>query len=180
MQFTTKEGAEVTVDAPDSRTAESIAQAVAEASRQAVAASSPATPTMTTPEQPPRGSRASPAASGERSQGWYKVLQRSVVRAGVEMDSPKRGETEVRSNPSIRATDHQTSSLDLAVSTQTGDLLEAVETATNATGQLRVRFSEGWTSTESSTGVQILQRCDSVGTPLRKTRPGPEADPDLE
>ena len=37
MQFTTKEGAEVTVDAPDSRTAESIAQAVAEASRQAVA-----------------------------------------------------------------------------------------------------------------------------------------------
>ena len=82
MQFTTKEGAEVTVDAPDSRTAESIAQAVAEASRQAVAASSPATPTMTTPEQPPRGSRASPAASGERSQGWYKVLQRSVVRAG--------------------------------------------------------------------------------------------------
>ena len=97
VQFTTKEGAEVTVDAPDSRTAESIAQAVAEASRQAVAASSPATPTMTTPEQPPRGSRASPAASGERSQGWYKVLQRSVVRAGVEMDSPKRGETEVRS-----------------------------------------------------------------------------------
>ena len=156
VQFTTKEGAEVTVDAPDSRTAESIAQAVAEASRQAVAASSPATPTMTTPEQPPRGSRASPAASGERSQGWYKVLQRSVVRAGVEMDSPKRGETE------------------------TGDLLEAVVTATNAAGQLRVRFSEGWTSTESSTGVQILQRCDSVGTPLRKTRPGPEADPDLE
>ena len=97
VQFTTKEGAEVTVDAPDSRTAESIAQAVAEASRQAIAASSPATPTMTTPEQPPRGSRASPAASGERSQGWYKVLQRSVVRAGVEMDSPKRGETEVRS-----------------------------------------------------------------------------------
>ena len=98
VQFTTKEGAEVTVDAPDSRTAESIAQAVAEASRQAVAASSPATPTMTTPEQPPRGSRASPAASGERSQGWYKVLQRSVVRAGVEMDSPKRGETEVQSH----------------------------------------------------------------------------------
>ena len=68
----------------------------------------------------------------------------------------------------------------LLCQTQTGDLLEAVETATNATGQLRVRFSEGWTSTESSTGVQILQRCDSVGTPLRKTRPGPEADPDLE
>ena len=100
VQFTTKEGAEVTVDAPDSRTAESIAQAVAEASRQAVAASSPATPTMTTPEQPPRGSRASPAALGERSQGWYKVLQRSVVRAGVEMDSPKRGETEVQSHSS--------------------------------------------------------------------------------
>ena len=116
MQFTTKEGAEVTVDAPDSRTAESIAQAVAEASRQAVAASSPATPTMTTPEQPPRGGRASPAASGERSQGWYKVLQRSVVRAGVEMDSPKRGETEVQSHSSELATQpRQTSSLTLTV-----------------------------------------------------------------
>ena len=123
MQFTTKEGAEVTVDAPDSRTAESIAQAVAEASRRAVAASSPATPTMTTPEQPPRGSRASPAASGERSQGWYKVLQRRVVRAGVEMDSPKRGETEVQSHSSelydtVATQPRQTSSLTLSTITR--------------------------------------------------------------
>ena len=35
---------------------------------------------------------------------WYKVLQRAVVRAGVEMDSPKRGEAEVRSHPPRHAT----------------------------------------------------------------------------
>lgn len=82
------------------------------------------------------------AFRGRQGAAYFKVLQRSVVRAGVEMDSPKKKEMEV------------------------GDVIEVEETAHNSKGTLRVRFSEGWTSVQSGSGVQILQRCDADGSPL--------------
>ena len=91
---------------------------------------------VATPSSPMSASR------GRGGAAYFKVMQRSVVRAGIEMDSPKKKEMEV------------------------GDVIEVEETALNSKGTLRVRFSGGWTSVQSGGGVQILERCDAEGHPL--------------
>lgn len=51
-------------------------------------------------------------------------------------------------------------------------MLEAQEVAANSGGALRVRFEQGWASMQSSSGVQILERCDPAGQSLTPTPGG--------
>ena len=118
-------------------------------------AAAPATPTHSTPIRMV-ATPSTPASASKEGAAYFKVLQRSVVRAGVEMDSPKKSEMEV------------------------GEVIEVEETALNSKGTLRVRFSEGWTSTVSGAGVQILQRCDAEGREVGVGHGGAPPQPELE
>lgn len=131
---------------------EEVAEASRQAARPAAATATAGSPTRT----PPRGgamdralaARAggnttpanmpatpqTPASAGKDGSAYFKVLQRSIVRGGVEMNSPKKTEMEV------------------------GQVITVEETALNSAGTLRVRFDKGWTSMASGSGVKILER----------------------
>ena len=63
----------------------------------------------------------------------YRVLNKALVRSGVEADSPKVGPVEV------------------------GEILIALNTATNSSGAQRVQFERGWVSVVAGNGATILE-----------------------
>ncbi len=79
-----------------------------------------------------------PPRNGQRAKAQgaimaYRVLNKTLVRSGVEADSPKVGPVEA------------------------GEILIALDTATNSSGNQRVQFERGWVSVVAGNGATILE-----------------------